>query len=166
MQTVEANKARHSAEEVRMADKARTLGRRLGVPTLRYLSRHVNKGLIRNFPLISKDARRANDIHGKDVKNIRGSYVKEKQLRNPAPVMIKIPKSLIETCKNVRLFVDAMCVNGISFLHTTSDKIAFRASSCLTSESKESLASLLHDVIKSHRRGGFRVDFIDADGKV
>ena len=144
---------------------ARTLCRRVGSPTLRNLSKWLNDGQIANCPITSKDARLAELIHGVDVVKLRGKMSKKTQRINVEPVKVKIPLSLRDKYKSVRLYMDVMYTNGLSFLHTISGKIEFRTISYLMSETKESLAQSIFDVIKLYRRGGFKICFIDADGK-
>ena len=111
----------------------------------------------------SKDARRGEIIHGKEVVKLKGKATRPKQTSGEAPITIKVPKILINTHKNIRLFIDAMHVNKLPFLHTMSENVDFRTATHLKVETKISLLDALEEVVKTHEQGGFKVKHVDAD---
>ena len=162
MQTVENNETQFSLEEVRRARQARLLSNRIGIPTVRKLSKWLNKGLIKKCHITSKDLIRAEFINDSNVMSLRLRSTRRKKLVNAAPNIIRIPKRITDKYYEVRLFFDVMYVNKLPFLHTMSEKLIFSTSSSLISETKDSLCTVLCEIVRLRRRRGFKVKYIDA----
>ena len=84
-------------------------------------------------------------------------------MRGETPVVIDVPRELVNAHRNVRLFVDKIYVDKVAFLHTISENINFRTSSYLKVETKTLLSKSIEKVIKKYEDGGFKVKFVDAD---
>ena len=95
---------------------------------MRKFSKWLNNNYIRNTPTTSKDARRAENMHGKEVVRLRSLSVRSKS-RYVKPTQTEVPRELLTVNQNIRLFIDIMHVNVVPFLHTISEGIKFRTSS-------------------------------------
>ena len=123
----------------------------------------LNTEKIRDFPVTSKDSRRATHVHGKNRISLRGKYAKRFKTKNPAPTIINTSKDIIDKILSVRLYVDIMRLNGNKFLHAMSDNIRLRTATCIQSRTKPFILKGLQDVIITPKKGGFVVKYIDAD---
>ena len=128
LQTVAENSDQHTAEERRLAHQAKSLSKRFrGIP-LRKFSKWLNNNYIRNTPTTSKDSRRAENMHSKEVVRLRSLSVRSKS-RYVNPTQTEVPRELLIVNQSIRLFIDIMHVNSVPFLHTISAGVKFRSSS-------------------------------------
>ena len=116
-----------------------------------------------NCDITSKDVRRAKLIHGKDAVKMSGKSTRSSQTAAITPVVTEVPRTLINTHRNVRLFINVVNVNKVEFLHATSEGIDFRTFTCVKVETKESSLSAIEKAIDVCKLGGFKVKCIDAD---
>ena len=70
--TVTENKQKYSQSDVKKADGVRALQKIIGHPTARHLSYLLDHHLIPNSPFTSHDVRRAEQIYGPDLGNLKG----------------------------------------------------------------------------------------------
>ena len=70
--TVTENKQKYSQNDVKRADGVRALQKIIGHPTARQLSYLLDHHLIPNSPFTSHDVRRAEQIYGPDLGNLKG----------------------------------------------------------------------------------------------
>ena len=70
--TVTENKQKYSQNDVKRADGVRTLQKVIGHPTAKQLSYLLDHHLIPNSPFTSHDVRRAEQIYGPDLGNLKG----------------------------------------------------------------------------------------------
>ena len=70
--TVTENKQKYSQSDVKRADGVRALQEIIGHPTARHLSYLLDHHLIPNSPFTSHDVRRAEQIYGPDLGNLKG----------------------------------------------------------------------------------------------
>ena len=110
-----------------------------------------------------KDARRGQLIHSKDMVKLREKATRPDKTRGETPVVIEVPRELVNIYRNIRLFVDVMNMNKVAFLYTISENINFRTSSYLKVETKMSLFESMKKVIKKYEDSSFKVKFVDAD---
>ena len=70
--TVTENKQKYSQNDVKRADGVRALQKVIGHPTAKQLSYLLDHHLIPNSPFTSHDVRRAEQIYGPDLGNLKG----------------------------------------------------------------------------------------------
>ena len=71
VQTVEDNKEKYTKREVKNAERARGLRRRIGPPSQQDFEHYLSENFIRNCPLTVADAKRAVDIFGPEVYSLQ-----------------------------------------------------------------------------------------------
>ena len=71
-QTAEENASNFTADEVRWANVAKNLCRRIGSLSTRLLLSWIKKGLIKNCPIITKDLQRSILINEPNIVILRG----------------------------------------------------------------------------------------------
>ena len=154
--TVTENKQKYSQSDVKRADGVRTLQKVIGHPTAKQLSYLLNHHLIPNTLYTSQDVRRAEQIYGTDLGNLKGKTTR----RNPPTVdqvMQQCPDTITEQYGNVTLSADIMHVNGIPFFVTWSHHIHFGTMDVLSSLQAADIGGALHRVVNIYARGGFQV---------
>jgi hypothetical protein len=161
--TVEEGKANFSRDEVRRADEAIELMKRMNYTNPDRLIFMLNNGLIRNCHLTSDDVRRAKDIYGDFAAMIQGKSVKSTSRRIPSRVLEPVPRSIFETNKYVTLCIDHFAVNGIWFFHTISKGIKFRTAEPVASTSHRLTLMCLTAVARVYHTNNFRLIQINAD---
>ena len=161
--TVAENKQKYSQSDVKKADGVRTLQKVIGHPTAKQLSYILDHHLISNTPYTSQDVRRAEQIYGTDLGNLKGKTTR----RNPpsvGQVTQQCPNTVIEQYGNITLSADIMHVNGIPFFVTRSRHIHFGTVDVLSSLQITDIAGALRRVVKIYGRGGFQVTTALMDG--
>ena len=154
--TVTENKQKYSQSDVKRADGVRAIQKIIGHPTARQLSHLLDHHLIPNSPFTSHDVRRAEQIYGPDMGNLKGKTTQ----RNPPTVghvMQQCPDTIIEQYGNVMLSADTMHVNGIPFFITRSRHIHFGTVDVLPSLQAADIGAALRRVVNIYARGGFQV---------
>ena len=137
--TVEANKALFSRRDVRKAEDALSLNRKINHPAEDKFERVVvNK--IRNNPVVIGDVKRSQAIFGPPIPPIkaRTRYQTPRRIQD-ASMVVEIPKSIYENLKNVTLCVDFHYVNGVTIFHLISCNIKYRTVSFPLSRSGPSM---------------------------
>ena len=145
--TVAENKQKYSQSDVKKADGVRALQKVIGHPTAKQLSHLLDHHLIPNTPYTSQDVRRADQIYGTDLGNLKGKTTR----RNPpavGQVTQQCPNTIIEQYGNIMLSADIMHVNGIPFLVTRSRHIHFGTVDALSSLQINDIAGALRRVVK------------------
>ena len=161
--TVTENKQKYSQSDVKRADGVRALQKIIGHPTARHLSYLLDHHLIPNSPFTSHDVRRARQIFGPDLGNLKGKTTR----RNPPTVdqiIQQCPPTIIEQYGNIMLSADIMHVNGIPFFVTRSHHIHFGTVDVLPSLQATDIGTALHRVLNIYARGGFQVTTALMDG--
>ena len=102
---VSANKSDFTAREVKKADVARALYRRIGFPGYKRYINAVRNGCIMNCPINIDDIKRSIHIYGPDVAGIKGKTTRRK------------PKAL-EMIGNIPLTPNTMVSSDYVYLHT------------------------------------------------
>ena len=161
--TVTENKQKYSQNDVKRADQVRALQKVIGHPTAKQLSYLLDDHLIPNSPFTSHDVRRAEQIYGPDLGNLKGKTTR----RNPPivdQIMQQCPDTIIEQYGNVMLSTDVMHVNGIPFFVTRSRHIHFGTVDVLPSLQAIDIGTGLRRVVNIYARGGFQVTTALMDG--
>ena len=129
---VTENKQNYSQSDVKRADGVRTLQKVVGHLTAKQLSYLLDHHLIPNTPYTSQDVRRAEQIYGTDLGNLKG---KTTRCNPPAvgQVTQQCPDTIIEQYRNITLSADIIHVNGIPFFVTQSCHIHFGTVDVLSS---------------------------------
>ena len=154
--TVTENKQKYSQIDVKRADGVQALQKVIGHPTAKQLSYLLDHHLIPNSPFTSHDVRRAEQIYGPHLGNLKGKTTQ----RNPPTVdqiMQQCPDTIIEQYGNVMLSADVMHVNGIPFFVTRSRHIHFGTVDVLPSLQAIDIGAALCRVVNIYARGGFQV---------
>ena len=161
--TVTENKQKYSQVDVKRADGVRALQKVIGHPTAKQLSYLLDHHLIPNSPFTSHDVRRAEQIYGPDLGNLKGKTTR----RNPPTVdqiMQQCPGTIIEQYGNVMLSADVMHVNGIPFFVTRSCHIHFGTMDVLPSLQAIDIGAALRRVVNIYAHRGFQVTTALMDG--
>ena len=154
--TVTENKQKYSQSDVKRAEEVRALQRIIGHLTARHLSYLLDHHLIPNSPFTSHDVRRADQIYGPDLGNLKGKTTR----RNPPTehhIIQQCPDTIIEQYGNVMLSADLMHVNGIPFFVTQSRHIHFGTVDVLPLLQAVDIGAALRHVVNIYARGGFQV---------
>ena len=83
--------------------------------------------------------------------------------KTPSPIPSLVPKEIITKHRTVRMFVEFIFANKLPFLHTMSDNVKLKTSSCLKTTAKKSLEDAVNKVINLCKKGCFDVKCIDAE---
>ena len=135
----------------------------IGHPTARHLSHLLDHHLIPNSPFTSHEMRRAEQIYGPDLGNLKGKTTR----RNPPTVdhiIQQCPPTIIEQYGNIMLSADIMHVNGIPFFVTRSRHIHFGTVDVLPSLQATDIGTALRRVLNIYARGRFQVTTALMDG--
>ena len=161
--TVTENKQNYSHSDIKKAEGVRTLQKIIGHPTARHLSYLLDHHLIPNSPYTSHDVRRAEQIYGPDLGNLKGKTTQ----RNPPSVdhiTQQCPPKIMEEYGDITLSADVMDVNGIPFFVTRSRHIHFGTVDVLPSLQALDIDRSLRQVMNIYARRGFRVTTALMDG--
>jgi hypothetical protein len=164
LSTVAAQKKLFSPREIRSADAARDLYRKIGRPSEAEFQSILRNNLIRNCPVTPDDAQRALLIYGPDIASIKGKLTRVAAAAHvPTFVASPIPAPILEHHRNVTLCVDFFFVQGIGFFHTISRGIGFRTVTLIKDRSKATILCELSAVINLYTVRGLNVCDIHAD---
>ncbi|KAI2506113.1 Reverse transcriptase (RNA-dependent DNA polymerase) [Fragilaria crotonensis] len=164
LNTVEENKTFFTQRQFERAKRARDLYHALGTPSITDFKAMLRMNTIIGNPVTTEDIVMAEQIFGTDIGRIKGKTTR----RKPAPVVsdyIEIPKELIATQRNVTLCMDAMKVNGLSFLTTVSRNIQYRTAQYVKHQTAEIYREVLGQVFRVYNAGGFQVTTIRCDNE-
>ena len=155
-----------SRREIKAADAARELYRKIGRPDETEFDSILRRNLIRNCPVTPNDAKRALIIYGPDVAVLKGKTTQS----TPAPHVptfeaVPIPPPVLEHHSQVTLCMDFFFVQGMPFYHTISRGIGFRTVKQVSDRSKAVILPVTRRVIKLYQSRGFKVSDIHADNE-
>jgi Reverse transcriptase (RNA-dependent DNA polymerase)/Zinc knuckle len=164
--TVAEQKKLFSPREIKDADQARVLYRKIGRPSEAEFQTILRSNLIRNCPVTPADAQRALIIYGPDIATIKGTTTRsEPSSHLPTFEAVPLPPPILEHHMNVTLCVDFFFVQGIAFLHTISRGIGFRTVSYVTDRNKPTIVKEMKAVLHLYQCRGFTINDIHCDNE-
>ena len=164
LSTVADQKKLFSRREIKAADAARDLYRKIGRPDEAEFQTILRRNLIRNCPVTPADAKRALIIYGPDIAVLKGKSTRsEAALRVPTFEAVPIPPPVLKHHRNVTLCLDFFFVQGLVFYHSISRGIGYRTVKAVSDRSKNLIVTATKDVIRLYQHRGFQVCDIHAD---
>ena len=161
--TVDENKRFFQARDIRKADEAAIVNRKVNHMAKDQFLRVVKNNWIRNLPVTMNDVQRSHIIYGPPIPPMKGRTRNQTASRLTAPPVICIPPEVHENLKEVTLCIDFHFVNNVTVFHTISQRINYRTVSFPNSRSANSIMNELKDVYKVYNSRGFKITDINAD---
>lgn len=133
--TVKNNKEYFTANEIKLADKARNTMRSIGWPSVGSYKYYVSNNLLRNPSFTVYEINRAEKIYGLVIPILQSKMtlptppVPQLHKRVPLPLIVSKEHSEVD------IALDFFWIHGIIFFHTKSKKLNFRTASCVSSRS-------------------------------
>ena len=157
--TVTANQKFYSKREKVNANKARLLQRRLGFVSTQTLIKMINTGQLLNCEVTADDVRRAEQIYGQDLAEIKG-----KSTLTKTPALEVIRTTPTETEQQIA-HVDIMFVAKKPFLITVFTETEYTMVTRIKSRHAKDIAPALSRHILEMRKQGFKTDIVRSDGE-
>lgn len=161
MSSVEENKSKYTAREVKQAEVAHELYIKLARPALNDFIRIVREGRIMNCPITVSDIRRWIDIFGVDLGTLKG-----RTTRNKAPI-VKLETTTVDVTNltPVVLAADLMSIEGVTFFIGISRKLNLITVQNLKTKGTKEITSILRSLSSVYRQRGYRIDTVMSDGE-
>ena len=156
--TVSEKEAPFTKREVKAAQEARDLKRKLGYPSDKDLQVLVRSG-IKDSPVTEQDVARAKLLYGPDIADLKGK-TKERKSKIASVVNIPIP---IEARQS--LHVDLMFIEGVIFLISVSKPLDYLMATNIISKSTEIVWKALWAQINAYKARSFSVNILLSDGE-
>jgi hypothetical protein len=155
-----------SQRQIKDADQARELYRKIGRPDEVEFQNILRKNLIRNCPVTVADAQRALVIYGPDIATIKGKTTPTVPSPHvPTFEAVPLPPPIREHHMDVTLCVDFFFVQGIAFLHTISRNIGFRTVSYIADRNKLTILREMKAILHLYKCRGFTIRDIHCDNE-
>jgi hypothetical protein len=165
--TVAKQKQLFSRREIKSADIARELYRKIGRPDEAEFQSILRGNRISNCPVTPDDAKRALIIYGPDVAALKVKTTRSVAApRAPTFVAEPIPPPVLEHHRNVTLSADFFFVQGMPFFHTISRGIGFRTAHLVPDRNKTTILRKLREVVGRYQTRGFTVCDVHADNEL
>jgi len=155
--TVTSNMLKYTKAEVKDAEKARELIRRLGYPSVAAAIKMISTGTIINCPVTVKDIIRAQDIWGDDIGQLKGKTTTHKTPKVSMDQIIPLVRERQEG------HFDLMFIDGAPYAVMVIVPIHMTLVSKLRSKSSEEIYKCVAKQISNIRSKGFHVDIIRTD---
>jgi hypothetical protein len=162
--TVSDNRSKNTNRDYSRALFARKLQGIIGRPSDRTYKDIVNRNLLPNCPINSRDNNAALDIFGPDIGSLKGKTVR-RTIPHVTDRIIDVPPSIMRLYRAVTLAGDIMFVNRIPFFVTTSHRIRFSTAEMITNQKAKTLINAVLQVKRIYAQRGFIVTEIAMDGK-
>jgi hypothetical protein len=167
LQTVSSQMTQFTTRQLRAADAARELSRKLGRPSAATLEHCLTHGHILNCPITVEDVRRADFIYGPDI-----AFLKGRRTDNPAASSLlrdvplaPIPQHIALHHSRLTLCIDFFFVQRLPFLHCISRDIAFRHSLAVDNRTHATMRNFVTRTIAEYISRGFDVRAVHADSE-
>ena len=165
--TVAEQKRLFSRREIKSADVARALYRKIGRPSEADFQRILKNNLIMNCPVTPNDAQRAHIIYGPDIAVLKGKTTRSAAApRAPTFVAAAIPPPILEHHRDVTVCADFFFVQGLPFFHTISRDIGYRTAAPVADRSKTTILRHLRDIFTRYTTRGFTVRDVHGDNEL
>ena len=159
--TAEGNERLFPPREVKSAQEARAIKRKLGYPADSSMIDAIKYGAINNLPVTEHDIHRANKIYGPDIASLKGKT----KARKPAVARAeytRTPVEIVQTMHSDIMFVDKMAFFTSVLLPLDLTMVnPLHGSSKSTASIRKALSDQL-STVKAHQ---YRVSTIFSDGE-
>jgi hypothetical protein len=163
LSTVAVQENLFSRREVKAADVARELYRKIGRPDKAEFQTILNKNLMRNRPVAAAVAKRALVIYRPDVAVLKGKTTGSVPApRVPTFEAVPIPPPILEHHRNITVCADIFFVQGLPFFHTIMRGVGFRTAKPVNDRSKDVILQEIR-AIKLYQSRGFTTRDVHAD---
>ena len=162
--TVADNRSKYTNRDYSRALFARKLQGIIGRPSDRRFKDIMNKNLLPNCPINSRDISTAYDIFGADIGSLKGKTVR-RNVPHVADHIVDAPLSIMRLYRSVTLAGDIMFVNKIPFFVTNSHRIRFSTAEMVTNQKATTLIAAILQVKRIYALRGFIVTEIAMDGQ-
>ena len=152
---------------MKLAETAKDLYRRIGLPGYKGYIKAVMSGAIMNCPVNVEDIKRAIGIWGKDAIGLKGRDVR----RSPEPTGwindIPLPPEVLEHHRSTMISVNYTFIHGLPHFHYCSRGYCFRAVEYIPRKipTKRDSIRCLKKVLNVFEKRGIDVNPINADGE-
>jgi len=154
--TVKANKLKYTKREVKRADEAMELRRRLSFPADETLLKYQS---IINIPITRKDIMRSIDIYGKDRNSIRGKRTKKKS--KPIYMESVYKPSDIQQHINIDIFF----IEGEGYLISVLTPLDFVMITRIKNRTTEALRAAVYHHLATAESENYEITHILCDGE-
>ena len=165
LSTVDENKKLYSKRQVAGAEKAGNLYRVITYSSVRDYKHAIQSKQIENCQVTPEDIKIWLKIYGDSVH----AALKGKNTRKKPRVFvndyIEIAKEFIEAHKGVILFVDILCIDGVTFLLTLSKNIRLITIRYINNRKEASLLEAVDDAFINYNNADFEIKKFHADNE-
>ena len=159
--TVSDNEADYSTREVKAAQNARILARRLGYASPRDLQRMIKNGTLLNCPVTTADVIRAEKIYGKDIAALKG-----KSTRRASTAISEGEKKDVVVRVNQDLHIDIMFIDGLPFMLSKLKPLELLQVTDLRGKrTAAALQRAFDEHIANYRNAGYSITRVFNDGE-
>lgn len=144
---------------------ARKLQGIIGRPLDRTYRNIVNRNLLPDCPINSRDIAAAADIFGPDIGSLKGKTAVRRTIPHVADRMVDVPLRIMRLYRAVTLAGDIMFVNKIPFFVTTSHRIQFSTAEVIMNQKSKTLTQAVLQVKRIYAQRGFIVTEVAMDGQ-
>lgn len=159
--TVSMNEAKYSKREVDQAKYARDIIRMLGYPSESDMQAMINGGALIESPITVHDVKRARDIYGDVIANLKGkSKARSSIIVDPAEVIPRIISS------DLVLHVDLMFVDAEPYLLSISTPLELlMVNRCVSGRGSAQVKDVIMHQIGEYKAKNFAIKTILCDGE-